>query len=266
MKAETKAVTNVVPRELLSLGFEAAPTETTYRMLVGSQGLERTGKTNFWLTAPDPIAGVNMDIGLEGVVEKWSKKKKIWVASFNIPPITNQKSYIDYFKRVEAAYHGAVEHKDVRTVVVDTGDELWELMRLAEFGQLNPAADIKRAYPPLNQLYRGLIRMAYDSGKNMVVTHKVKELWTSKEVSRGGSVSTVDSWDGKSYRRAGFGDSDYLIQVNLEHYRRDGKFGMRITNSRQSMAVAGYEFEEDECTFQNLGVTIFDGTTMDDWR
>ena len=134
------------------------------------------------------------DIGMEGVAEKWVKKKKIWVYNFNVPPISSQKSFIDIFNRTRGAFESAITNKDARTVFVDTATEWWELARLAEFGQLAPAVDIKRAYGPLNQLFRGLIRMAYDTDKNLILTHKLKEQWAT--ITENGKPK--DSWNSRA--------------------------------------------------------------------
>lgn len=245
------------------MGFtEMAASSRRRRLIIGSQGLDKTGKTEFIFSAPGPIVGVNLDIGMEGVAEKWVKKKKIWVYNFNVPPISSQKSFIDIFNRTRGAFESAITNKDARTVFVDTATEWWELARLAEFGQLAPAVDIKRAYGPLNQLFRGLIRMAYDTDKNLILTHKLKEQWAT--ITENGKPK--DSWDGSSYKRAGFGESGYLIQVNIEHFHRDGQFGMKVINCRQNMNIAGMEFGQDGCSFTDLATSVFDDTTAKDWE
>jgi len=90
----------------------------------------------------------------------------------------------------------------------------------------------------------------------------MKEKYTRKTGSDG---KISDSWDGESYKRTGFGEDGYLIQVNLEHCYKDGHFGIRILNCRQNMSLTGYEFQDGECTFTNLGVCVYEGTTEADW-
>ena len=41
------------------------------RLVVRVGGLEKEGKTHFALTAPGPIGAIDMDRGMEGVVEKF---------------------------------------------------------------------------------------------------------------------------------------------------------------------------------------------------
>ena len=45
-------------------------------------GREKQGKTNFALTAPDPIAHFNLDVGLEGVIEKFRTTKVIYTHDY----------------------------------------------------------------------------------------------------------------------------------------------------------------------------------------
>lgn len=246
-------------------GFEIASDDITYRLLIASQGRDKSGKTEFGFTAPSPIAVISMDIGLEGVVEKWVKRgKKIWVAHFNVPPVVNQSEYLGVFNRTRDAYYKAISHKDVRTVLVDTGTDWWELARLAEFGQLSPAADIKRAYAPLNQLFRSLLKMGFDTNKSIIITHKMKENWTIKQLANGKVQDVADG----TYSRAGFSESEYLVQANIEHrYNRDtGKFEIEILNCRQNMNMTGMTLIGDECTFANVGSLIFEGTSVQDWQ
>lgn len=233
-------------------------------MLVGSDGLDKTGKTNFFLTAPGPIAGINLDIGLEGVTRKFSKDKRIWMVNYNIPPIdTKREEYAAHYFKIKTAYEKALNHKDVRTVVIDTGTDFWELIRLAEFGVVNPKTSAgSLSYTSANNIYRGLMRMAYDSDKNLIVTHKLGKNWIKTKTAQGADTST---WDG-TYERDGFRESSYLVQVNIRHFYRDGQFGIQIINCRHNMEIAGMELPQDECTFAHLGVNVFEGSTLSDWK
>lgn len=255
-----------VPRDLVASGFELPSEDINYRMLISSQGLEKSGKTEFALSAPGPIAIINMDDGLEGVVEKWVKKKRLWIAHFPIPPMGDKNTYLAIWRRTEDAFMKALANKDVRTIMIDTGSDWWELCRLAEFGALSPAVDIKRAYGPLNQKFRSFIKAAYQTDKNLIMTHKMKELYTVKQVVVNGQMKNQDSWDGESYKRTGFGENNFLIQVNLEHRYRGGKFETEIINCRQDMSIAGYVMDQKESNFQTLGTMVFEGTSKEDWQ
>ena len=65
-----------------SLGgnFTLANDPAPRRMVVALDGLEKMGKTSWALTAPGPIALQNLDIGAEGVIQKFQSEKQIWLA------------------------------------------------------------------------------------------------------------------------------------------------------------------------------------------
>ncbi len=258
--AAVAAAKSSIPADLAKLGFEEDDGEIHYRMLVGSDGLEKTGKSNFWMTAPGPIAGINLDIGLEGVIHKYSKQKKIWVLNYNIPPMKNTAEYLPHLNIIRSAYEAAANHKDVRTLVVDTGTDLWELIRLAEFGTVNPKDPRgSLAYTNCNMLYRGLIKMAYESDKNLVVTHKLDDEWVK--------VNGKNEKSG-SMTRAGFKESSYLIQVNTRHTydKQAGEFGIEILDCRQNMQMSGYTLTGNDCTFAGLGQVVFPESSPEDWK
>jgi hypothetical protein len=197
---------------------------------------------------------------LEGVIRKHSKNKKMWIYTENVPPMMhNHNEYKVYWDKVRKAYEAAVNNKDVRTVVVDTGGDMWELMRLAEFGTVTPSnRSGQLAYASANALYRGLIRMVYESDKNLVMTHKLSKKW---ETQADGSKAFKGQ-----YERDGFGESQFLVQVNVRHLKVDSKFSINIINCRHDPDLDGMDLEGDDCSFKGLGKIVFPGTTDADWK
>ena len=142
----------------------------------------------------------------------------------------------------------------VRTVVMDTASEVWELLRMAAFGKLDHV--MPHHYGPVNAEYRGLLRMAYVSDKNLILLHKVKNEYINDK--RTGN-----------YERAGFTDTGFMVQVNVRCWRRlNGDkqlvFGMTIDDSRQNADVAGMELEGEMCSFPMLA-SVVTGTDMEKW-
>jgi hypothetical protein len=246
-------------------GFEPAPTVMRRRMLAATDGLAKTGKTEFGLSMPEPVAVFNFDEGLEGVVEKWARRKEIIVKSYRMPAVAKQSTYLDMYKRYMEDYQAVLEEKGIQSILGDTASDIWELFRMAEFGQLSPAADIKRAYVMINQVYRNMIRQAYDSGKNVVWTHRVKDEYRRIAIGDG---KTKEERTG-NHIRSGFGESTYMIQANVRHYfnKGTGQFEMEILDSRHDMALSGMKFtRSEECNFTTLAMAVFDDTTEEDWR
>src|SRR6266700_711635 len=113
------------------------------RLVMAVDGGEKSGKTRFALTTPAPIYYINLDVGLEGVIDEFIGNKEIVVAEYaeNVEEIGDIPTQ-DGKKRQDAAkvvtnsvfrdFRYAVRN-GARTVVIDTGTEFWSMLRLAEF-------------------------------------------------------------------------------------------------------------------------------------
>jgi len=73
---------------LKGTGFDLADTEVKPRVILSVEGREKEGKSHLAMTAPGPIGIINMDLGLEGVVHKFARDKKIYVSSYQLPSTT----------------------------------------------------------------------------------------------------------------------------------------------------------------------------------
>jgi hypothetical protein len=241
--------------EELKMETEPSPTELP-RLLLATDGPQKSGKTHFALTAPGPIGLINFDLGLEGMIDKfYAKNKTIGVKTIRIPEKLTQDNAKECYKEFKTTYDKLLASPQVRTVVVDTGTDLWDIMRMASLGALEKIPPMK--YKSVNQDYKQLIRRAYDSpGKNLILIHKISELYKSmgKTSSNG---NDVQEWDGVSMKRDGFKQTGYLIQANLSH-RWDKVKGQSITevlDCRMDMALAGQEFPD--ITFVDLAEMVF---------
>lgn len=225
---------------LKSLGFtDSKDRELLPRIIVSISALEKQGKTHFSLTAPDPIAFFSTDIGEEGVIEKFNKKIDI----LEVARIEEEaaEEAPEEWERFREAYLYCLQKAKIRTIILDTATEIWELLRMARFGRLTKVMPYQ--YGPVNAEYRALIREAYKWDKNLILVHKMK----SKYVN--------DKRTGE-YERAGFNDTGYLVQLNVTAYRYSpedgGKFAVEIVDCRQQPDLNGMELEGKMCNFQTL--------------
>jgi hypothetical protein len=225
------------------------------------------------LTAPGPIAIINTDDGLDGVVQKFHKKKDIMVADYKIdfgtnriakPTLEQQQELANQCDKVwrsimkdykEALNDGA------RTILTDTGTELWEILRMARFGKLTQV--MPHHYGPVNAEFRDFIRMAYDKtiakghtcDVNLILQHKLKEEW--KNGSDGKGVKTGE------YERAGMKDIGFLVQVEAVAWREDGLpvpecFHLTVSSCRQNPEMTGQDLQGDMCNFPTLAAAVLD--------
>ena len=234
------------------------------RLIVSVEGLEKRGKTHFAMTAPPPIAYFDMDIGAEGVVNKFEDR----LAGTWPPPELKYKETTEHaqwravWEAYVKAYRVALGSKEVRSLVVDTATELWELCRLAHFGKAEVI--LPNQYGPVNKAFRELItKDTYNSNKIVVFTHRQKDEYvgtinrnTGKEISvRTGRV-----------KRAGFADMGYLMQVLVETTRDKDGFHLLVKDCGPNKEINGEVLDEPMDTFPMLASLVYPDTSEEDWE
>jgi hypothetical protein len=252
----------ITDKELLKAGFKPKKAEVHKRLIMQVEGHEKTGKTHFALTAPGPIAYFGLDIGDEGVIEKFLTAGKEIITpddSIRVPniiimdPDGPKMDAVAAWEGMKRAFVACCKSPQVRSIVWDTATEVWELIRLARFGKLSQVMPVQ--YAPVNAEMRGLIRTAYDSNKNFVLLHKMKAEYVN------------DKRTGK-YERAGFNDAEYIVQVNLRTFHDDetNEFGIEVLNARQNMQLCGQQFLGELCSFPMIATMVMTSTGPADWE
>lgn len=237
------------------LGFVNAKERVVLpRIIISVCGLEKQGKTHFGLTAPGPIAYFSTDIGEEGVVDKFSDKE-IHIMNVDRVDEDSAEQAPAEFNRFKTAYLAMLRGKEVRSIVLDTATEIWEILRMARFGRLTQVMPYQ--YGPVNAEYRALIREAYNHDKNLILLHKMKAQYLN------------DKRTGE-YERAGFNDTGFLVQVNAQIYRYSpedgGDFVLWVKDCRQNPDLAGEEMEGPMCSFPMLASLILPGVGVEEWE
>lgn len=256
-------VSNVLP---IGGTFHIATEPAPYRLVVAVDGLEKEGKSNFALTAPGPIAYQNFDIGAEGVIEKFQKDKVIHRADYGIKLAkgdddkATMKKALPAWDAFVADYKLVIEKMKqgkVRTSVIDTASEGWEVLRLARFGKLTQI--MPHHYTALNTEYRNLIREIFDTTGNMILLHKLKAEWKNNEMGKGTKTG--------NFERAGFAETGFLVQVNVRCWRdyKTGDFHLTVNNCRQNPEIAGLDLVNDMITFPILASFVYPDTTPAQW-
>jgi hypothetical protein len=238
---------------LRKYGFSNAKTRKVKpRLIISISGPEKCGKTHFSLTAPGPIALFSTDIGEEGVVGKFTDDKEIWVMDIGQPEEDNQAHAEDEIEIFSKAYLSLLRTNYVRTIVIDTATEIWELLRLARFGRTTQVMPYQ--YGPVNKEFRELLREPYKNDKNVILLHKMKEEYINDK-STGNII------------RSGFKDTGYLVQINAQVYRYDdGEFGMEVHDCRQNPDLANTELDGGMCNFQTLASLALPEVDPEAWE
>lgn len=241
--------------ELKKMGFVDAKDRVVHpRIIVSISGLEKQGKTHLALTSPGPIALFSTDIGEEGVVGKFGNKKIhiLDVARIDEDAAEKAPAEWDSFKK---AYNHCLRSKEIRSIVIDTATEIWELLRMARFGRLTQVMPYQ--YGPVNAEYRTLIRDAYNFDKNLILLHKMKAQYINDK--------RTGEWE-----RSGFSDTGFLVQVNTQVYRDNpedgGAFCLWVKDCRQNPTMAGGILEGEMCSFPMLAMMVLPDVDPGKWE
>jgi len=240
--------------QLLALGFKDQLPPVPQRGIFKVAGIEKSGKSHLSLTGPGPIIYISIDIGTEGVVEKFQ-------TGFQGQP---PKQVLVY----EVQYHKEMSAQDAKnswtkmqqiidaslqvgqgTFVFDTWTEMYELARLSHFGG-RLAQVMPGEYPIVYTDLRAKIRQIYDTNMNAVLITKM------------GTAFNEPGLEEK-----GFKDTDFLVQVNLRTQRvevpqADGStrsaFNFWVKDCRQNAFLNGMTFssQSDQGDMFNLEYLI----------
>lgn len=238
---------------LQGTGFKLADDSVKHRLIASLASLEKQGKTHFALTAPGPLAVFDFDNGLEGVLNKFAKRKTIYVSEYKLGNSCDLNTYLANLDKFKREFLATMKPGNgIRSVLVDTATEMWELMRMARFGKLTQV--LPHNYGPVNAEFRELIRVAYTSDKNLLLLHKMKPEYVN------------DKSTGKVLR-AGFGEIGFLVQVNIE-LRRDAEldFTSTVKDCRQNEGIAGLELVGDMNNFPSLAQLVFPESNEEEWK
>jgi len=278
----------VRPPHIVSLaeaGFLVPSSTIVPRVTVCTVSGEKLGKTHWAIwTAPPPVAVISTDTGTRAVVEKCIREtgKRIHLLQLTAATALLEARRGDAgegeWKRAKDAIYSAVEDESVRTLVIDTATEMWELCRLSAFGKLAQVKPQHYAIP--NGEFRNLLKYAYEARPelNAVWIHKHKKEY------KGNVKDDTSNWTGR-YERSGMADVPFLVDVTLEHYKRVERdeenlshlyFGVRVMDSRlKPEMVVGCEFESevgggpgsvDQCDFATLAMSVWPETQASYWE
>jgi hypothetical protein len=237
--------------QLKTLGFSDDYVESPRRLIVSLEGKTGTGKTDFSIrSAPMPIILINVDLGTEGVVGKFQDLgKQILIYDVRVPREASKEVWSQMWSDFKVRIRKVYGLKS-GTVVWDTASELYELCRLNHFGRLT---EVKPSdYAVVNNEWREVLRIAYDSPMNTIFIHKVKAVWKMQASSSGrSSLSKTDDFE-----LMGFSEMEYMTQVNLVmncKYGENGpEFSAFIKKCRHNPNIVGTLLEGPMCSFEFL--------------
>ena len=240
----------------LPSNFKEASTIIHPRLVLSIEGLPKAGKTHLALTAPGPIAYLNLDNGLESVINKFAGDKKIYVSNYDTP-INPRDVYPDIDKTI-AVWHQLKQDfitalsSGVKTVIVDTCTEMYELVRLARLGKLSQVQPFQYGLP--NYEFKALLDESLKAvNVNTIFLHKMKDKYLK------------DKRTGE-YERAGYSGIEYIVQVFLRIFFDSDGFNIEIMDSRHDKSLAGTVITGNEvCNFQTIATMLMPTVDPNAW-
>lgn len=258
MGTGTKPQGRVLSADLQKAGFVSTLPKTKHRVIMATDGREKSGKTRFALTAPPPIIFLNFDHGLEGPLEEEFGNKVMAFKSFDsqldygkLPTVKQAEGvWMDFAN----AYMAALNTPGVRSIIVDTFSDAWDWARLMHFGKFSPV--LPNHYTEVNDITKRLVMQAHNYNVNVIFIHKQKEDWKDNKPTG-------------NYKREGIKHMGYAVHVNATHTRTlvngVNKWGLSIADARQNIDLAGMTLEDGQVTFPYLAEMLFPKTTEKDW-
>ena len=230
--------------QLKQSGFQDVLSVAPYRAVINLAGFEKTGKTHFPFTGLGPVIYFNIDVGTEGVVEKFRAAGKE-IVEYRVRFRSDSGStdaeqwqlwvqqWADLKAKITLAYQ-TLAAIGQGTVAFDTWTEAYELVRLSHFGKIGAQP---HQYGVVYSDLRTVVRESYDTYVNTVFIHKMGHKFNTGEPEV-----------------KGFSDMDYMCQINLRTFRIDQPgsapvFGATVEDCRREPMMNGMELRSDNDTW-----------------
>jgi hypothetical protein len=151
--------------------------------------------------------------------------------------------YTTHKNKIMDAIYTFVERKDIDTIGIDSGTQLWEDIMFSHFGRAQRIMPRDRG--PANQDIKDIMNALQE--KHVIITHQATEVWKN------------DKPTGK-FEWSGFSRLDYYCNVIVEqtHNEKTNTYGLVVRGCQDMPELIGQEILNDEnITFQMLGMTVY---------
>jgi hypothetical protein len=261
------------------------PTAEAPRLILSTEGLEGSGKSDFALSAPKPLAYLILDRGFESAKEEtavrlqlhrvdqarysYDKAEAGSTDSATIAKACDDAAWKPFKADLGVALTKGRPKRDAkgkvipgqwepyRTIVIDSASEAWETCRLARFGKLEQVPP--NQYTAVNAEFRGhIIRAAFKSNCNVIYVHKIKDEYVNKVNAQGKEIGVKT---GKLVR-SGFKEINYQVPNMIRHTR---ELTLSIPERYQIEVLKCVNAELEGITFAGLDFPSFAQLVFPDW-
>lgn len=280
-----------LPKSFATDGFITARQAVTggrkyRRLLIGTEGLANTGKTEFILSCPGPGIAICLDRNFDATFDNPNPPPSrrddfaFKVVTAPGPTQAQQNEYVAHYTEFRDALYRAIANVDARTVAIDGDSDAWELERLAAHGKLTGVFPQTR-YTDVYARHRATIRKLWDSGKIIVATNKMKAEYRTLR-DKDGNIVLDEKGEEKrektgDFERQGFPDHLYLWHIQLRHlYKPAGvhrltkkpypqSWGIRILECKANTELQGAELWGADCCFRGLVELAYPQVPLAEW-
>lgn len=265
------ALKTKTPKLSLADSDFVAPPDPKRIFLLEINGREKSGKTTMALNSPGPIAYFDIDRrGLYAVSRARTAGKEILYVDLPLPRNLHGKDAPDVMKEHAAIWEKFIHNYqialdasmtgEIRTIVIDTATDLWEIKVLSHFGRTDKVMPRDRGIP--NSDFREMVRRARNYHANVIFIEKAKEKWENNEPS--------GKFERKGQPDLGF-DVDCTTQTKIVTQKgKQQKYALEVQLNGINGNLNGVTMTEEDWDsfgpFVWLASQTFEDSAPDDWE
>lgn len=257
-------------------------------LMIATEGLSDSGKTEFMLSAPGPGMILACDRGFDAVFDNpnppVTRRGDFGVKPIPMPTVTDFQSpadYLPFYKNFYVSTIEAIRTPEARTVCIDGDNLSWDLQKLTEWGKLTTFPQVKFADP--NAARMSFYHQLWESGKIIITSNMMRSTW--RDVLDGDGKPVLDAKGERKreptgdHEAMGFPNQAYLWQLRLRHLYRGpvvrklfGKevhipqqWGIRIVKCKPNPMLVGEELWGESCNFLGLVQLVYPNVDPAEW-
>lgn len=228
----------------------------TFRAIASVWGPEKSGKTHFALTFPEPLHFINFDYGLEDLMYQFPDKEIIPhnIGSndpYNLDDLMGLTPRYPQLRLMLNEYTKAMKDAAARsgTVVFDTftqartliSDGTLEEVLESRVGKKSEGETYPFDYAKSNQITGQVIRMAYKvENVSLVLIHRAAPVYNEKGQETG------------RVKMQGWHEVPAAVSINIKTGRQDKRFSMTIESCRKDASLAGETYYDQMVSYDTL--------------
>jgi len=184
-------------------------------VIISVWGEEKTGKTSFGLSAPEPIRVIELDIGGTARADWRFRGKNIEVESF-APDVIEHGDQAEsvLWQAMTRKYYEWLQDSSVATIIIDSGTLLWAYCHGAYLAEIRKKAPGRQRLQPIeyrepNSRMRSILTAARQHKKHLILPHHSRDV-RKDVVDREGRVNSIPTGE---QEQAGFKELGYLSDI-----------------------------------------------------